>query len=44
MFDSMNLKEAISDLFDVEVRDKNLSHFYKANNEIEMAVKTPGLD
>ena len=41
MFDSMDLKEAISDIFDVGVRDNDLSLIYKANKQIEMAVKTP---
>ena len=37
----MDLKEAISDMFDVGVRDDTLGLIYKANKEIEMAVKTP---
>ena len=41
MFDSMDLKEAINDLFDVGVRDDTLGLIYGANKEIEMAVKTP---
>ena len=41
MFDSMDLKEAISDMFDVGVRDDTLGLIYKANKEIQMAVKTP---
>ena len=40
MFDSINLKEAISDMYDVGVKDDNLSLLYEANSEIFMAVKT----
>ena len=40
MFDSITLKEAICDMFDVEVKDDNLALLYKANQEIFMAVKT----
>ena len=42
MFDSINLEEAISDIFDVGVDDDSLCLIYKANSEIQMAVKTPG--
>ena len=42
MFDSVNLKEAINDLYDYGVQDKDLQLIYKANEEIFMAVKTPG--
>ena len=42
MFDSVNLKEAINDLYDYGVKDDNLSLIYKANEEIQMAIKTPG--
>ena len=40
MFDSITLKEAICDMFDVGVKDDNLALLYKANEEIFMAVKT----
>ena len=40
MFDSIDLKEAISDIFDVGVKDHNLVLLYKANSEIFMAIKT----
>jgi hypothetical protein len=40
MFDSMNLKEAISDIYDTGVDDDNLPLLYKSNQEIHMAVKT----
>ena len=42
MFDSVNLKLAISDLYDYGVQDDNLQLLYKANQEIFMSVKTPG--
>ena len=42
MFDSVNLKQAISDLYDYGVKDDDLQLLYKANEEIYMAVKTPG--
>ena len=41
MFDSINLKEAISDIYDTGMDDDNLVLLYKANQEINMAVKTP---
>ena len=41
MFDSINLEEAISDIFDVGVDDDSICLIYKANSEIQMAVKTP---
>ena len=40
MFDSINLKEAISDLYNTGVNDDNLELIFKANDEIHMAVKT----
>ena len=40
MFDSINLQEAISDIFDTGVDDDNLAVLYNANQEIDMAVKT----
>ena len=42
MFDSINLEEAISDLYDVGLDDENLVLIHKANKEIHMAVNTPG--
>ena len=41
MFDSINLQQALSDLYDVGVNDDNLALIHKANKEIYMAVKTP---
>ena len=41
MFDSIDLKEAISDIFNVGVDDDSLALIYKANSEVQMAVKTP---
>ena len=40
MFDSINLKEAVCDIFDAGLDDENLALIYKANKEINMAVKT----
>ena len=42
MFDSINLEEALNDIFDYGLNDDNLSLLYKANNEVNMAIKTPG--
>ena len=42
MFDSVNLREAISDIYYYGMKDDNLQLIYKANEEIYMAVKTPG--
>ena len=41
MFDSINLEEAISDIYDTGVDDDNLALLYNANKNINMAVKTP---
>ena len=41
MFDSINLKQAISDVYETGMKDDNLSLVYKANKEIFMAVNTP---
>ena len=41
MFDSINLEEAISDIYYTGVNDDNLVLLYKANQNIKMAVKTP---
>ena len=40
MFDSINLQEALSDIFDYGLNDDNLSLLLKANEEVHMAVKT----
>ena len=42
MFDSVNLKEAINDIYDYGVQDEDLQLIYKANKEVFMAVKTAG--
>ena len=42
MFDSINLNEAISDIYDAGLKNDNLALIFKANEEINMAVKTPG--
>ena len=41
MFDAIGLEEALSDVYDVGVRDDNLPLLYEANKEIWMAVNTP---
>ena len=41
MFDSINLEQAISDVYEAGLKDDNLSLVYKANKEIFMAVNTP---
>ena len=41
MFDSVDLEQALSDLYDVGVKDNTLSLLHKANKEVHMAVKTP---
>ena len=41
MFDSINLEEALSDIYNVGVDDNTLSLLYQANAEVHMAVKTP---
>ena len=41
MFDSINLEEALSDIYNVGVDDDTLSLLYQANVEVHMAVKTP---
>ena len=40
MFNSINLKEAISDIYNTGVNDDNLALIYRANEEVHMAVKT----
>ena len=42
MFDSIDLEEALNDIFDYGLNNDNLSLVYKANKEVNMAVKTPG--
>ena len=41
MFDSINLEQAISDVYEAGLKDVNLSLVYKANKEIFKAVNTP---
>ena len=41
MFDSIDLEEAISDIYDAGFKDDKLALVYEANKEIEMAVNTP---
>ena len=42
MFDSINLKQAISDIYEAGLQDDNLGLLYKANKEIFMAVNSAG--
>ena len=42
MFDSINLQKAISDVYDAGLNDDNLGLVYKANNDVQVAVNTPG--
>ena len=41
MFDSMNLKEACSDLFDIDLTSDKLQLVYNANKNVRVKVKTP---
>ena len=41
MFDGMNLKEALSDLFDSGGNDDHLALIHEADNKIGIQVKTP---
>ena len=41
MFDSMDLEEAVSDLFNTGVTDDSLCLLYEANKDIKVQVKTP---
>ena len=41
MFDSMDLEEAVSDLFNTGVTDDSLCLLYEANTNIKVQVKTP---
>ena len=40
MFDAINLREAISDIYDAGVDDDHLSLLYQANNDVKMSVST----
>ena len=42
MFDSINLQKAINDVYDAGLNDDNLGLIFKANNDVQMAVNTPG--
>ena len=42
MFDSINLQEALSDIYDYGLDDDNLSLIHEANKKVQMAVKTSG--
>ena len=41
MFDSIDLEQALCDIFDVGVNDDTFTLLHQANKEINMAVKTP---
>ena len=41
MFDGMNLKEALSDLFNSGIEDDTIQLLYQANKDIAVQVKTP---
>ena len=41
MFDSIDLEQALSDIYDAGVKDDTLELLYQANKEIHMSVKTP---
>ena len=41
MFDGMNLRESINDLYDVGINDNTLQLVYDANKNIKFRVKTP---
>ena len=41
MFDSVNLEEALNDIYDYGLNDDNFSLVYNANKEVSMAVKSP---
>jgi hypothetical protein len=41
MFDSIDLRQAISDVFEAGLKDDNLALVYEANKEVFMAVNTP---
>ena len=42
MFDSMNLRQAISDIYDFGLDDDQMSLVHQANKELFMDVNTPG--
>ena len=41
MFDSINLQEALSDIYNAGVNDDSLTLLHQANAEVHMSVKTP---
>ena len=41
MFDSIDLREALNDIFEYGLDDDNLPLIFKANEEVYMAIKTP---
>ena len=41
MLDSIDMQEALSDIYDYGVKDDTLSLLHQANSEVHMAVKTP---
>ena len=41
MFDSIDLEEALSDIFDAGLNDDTLALIHEANKEVFMSVKTP---
>ena len=41
MFDSMNLEQAMSDIYEAGLKDNNLKILYEANRRIHMAINTP---
>ena len=41
MFDSMDLKETISDLYNSGIKDDTLVLLYEANRHVKFRVKTP---
>ena len=41
MFDSINLKKAVSDIYDAGLQDDNLVLLHEANKNVNMAVNTP---
>jgi hypothetical protein len=43
MFDSIDLKQAISDIYEAGLKDDNLALVYRANEEIFMAVNSQGV-
>ena len=40
MFDSINLKQAISDIYEAGLKDNNLKILYEANRSVYMAINT----